>query len=304
MDCSVFQYIGIFTSLYFIVKIVLKVIEGSRLYIFSTYPNFSKYGKWSVVTGSTDGIGKETAIQLASRGQNIVLISRSEEKLRNVANEIESKHNVQTKCLTIDFSDDEEIYNKIADFLQGLDVGTLVNNVGIAQEISCFHEHPNLSKFLRDIIRLNVISVIKMTQVVLPGMVKRKRGLVLNLSSFAAVKPVKNYAMYSATKTFVDYFAQALSYEYESKGITIQSCMPGTVLTNITKKYGEFQKMPSPETYCKSWLATIGKARWTHGYWKHAIDGWIWSQLSTDLTQTIGEARMNRAMELEKKKLN
>ncbi|CAK8678144.1 unnamed protein product [Clavelina lepadiformis] len=78
--------------------------------------------------------------------------------------------------------------------------------------------------------------------------------------------------MYSATKTFVDCFAQALSYEYESKGITIQSCMPGTVLTNITKKYGEFQKMPSPETYCKSWLATIGKARWTHGYWKHAID--------------------------------
>ncbi|CAK8678130.1 unnamed protein product [Clavelina lepadiformis] len=93
-----------------------------------------------------------------------------------------------------------------------------------------------------------------MTQVVLPAMVKRKRGLVLNLSSFAAVKPVKNYAMYSATKKFVDYFAQALSYEYESKGITIQ--------------------------------------------------GWIWSQLSTDLTQTIGEARMDRAMELEKKKLN
>ncbi|XP_076799832.1 very-long-chain 3-oxoacyl-CoA reductase-like [Clavelina lepadiformis] len=76
MDCSVFQYIGIFTSLYFIVTIVLTIIEGS------------------LVTGATDGIGKETAIQLASRGQNIVLISRSEEKLRNVANEIESKHNV------------------------------------------------------------------------------------------------------------------------------------------------------------------------------------------------------------------
>ncbi|XP_076800014.1 very-long-chain 3-oxoacyl-CoA reductase-like [Clavelina lepadiformis] len=304
MDCSVFQCIGIFTSLYFIVKIVLKIIEGSRLYIFSTYPNFSKYGKWSVVTGSTDGIGKETAIQLASRGQNIVLISRNEEKLRNVAIEIESKHNVQTKCLTIDFSDDEEIYDKIANFLQGLDVGTLVNNVGISQEIACFHEYPNLSKFLGDIIRLNVISVIKMTQVVLPGMVKRKRGLVLNLSSLMAVKPVKKYAMYSATKKFVDYFAQALSYEYESKGITIQSCMPGTVLTNITKNYEELQKMPSPETYCKSWLATIGKARWTHGYWKHAIEGWIFSQIPTDLTQTIGEGRMDRIMELEKKKLN
>ncbi|XP_076800026.1 very-long-chain 3-oxoacyl-CoA reductase-like isoform X2 [Clavelina lepadiformis] len=104
---------------------------------------------------------EKTSIQLVSRGQNIVLISRNEEKLRNVANEIESKHNVQTKCLTIDFSDDEEIYNKIADFLQGLDIGTLANNVGIAHEISCFHEHPNLSKFFRDIIRLSVISVIK-----------------------------------------------------------------------------------------------------------------------------------------------
>ncbi|XP_076800011.1 very-long-chain 3-oxoacyl-CoA reductase-like [Clavelina lepadiformis] len=304
MDCSVFQYIGIFTSLYFIVKIVLKIIEGSRLYIFSTYPDFSKFGKWSVVTGSTDGIGKATAFQLASYGQNIVLISRNEEKLRNVANEIESKHNVQTKCLTIDFSDDEEIYDKIADFLQGLDIGTLVNNVGIAQEISCFHEHPNLTNLIRHIIRINIMSVVKMTQVVLPGMVRRKRGLILNVASMAAVRPIQIMTMYSATKTFINFFSQGLSYEYESKGITIQSCMPGTVRSNMTEKFSEVQKMPTAEQYCKSWLATVGKARWTHGYWKHAIEAFIMRQLPSNLFHKMVGSSLKSALKAANEKKN
>ncbi|CAK8678154.1 unnamed protein product [Clavelina lepadiformis] len=201
--------------------VYLLLVEGGRLYIFSTYPDFSKYGKWSVVTGSSTGLGKATALQLASRGQNIVLMSNEEEELRKVASEIESKHNVQTKCLTIDFSHDEEIYDEIADFLQGLDIGTLVNNVGIAQGLYRFLDIPNLSTFIRNIIRINAVSVVKMTQIVLPGMVERKRGLILNLSSMAAVKPVSHIIMYCATKTFVNYFSQGLSYEYESKGIKV-----------------------------------------------------------------------------------
>ena len=63
----------------------------------------------------------------------------------------------------------------------------------------------------------------QMTQVVLPGMVRRKRGLILNVASMAAVRPIQIMTMYSATKTFINFFSQGLSYEYESKGITIQA---------------------------------------------------------------------------------
>ncbi|XP_076801607.1 very-long-chain 3-oxoacyl-CoA reductase-like [Clavelina lepadiformis] len=279
MDCSIFQYIGILTFSYFIVKLVLKLREGFRLYFFSTYPDFSQYGKWSVVTGPTSGIGKATAFQLASRGQNIVLISRNQEKLKTVASEIERKYNVQTKWLAIDFSLDEEIYDQITDFLQGLDIGTLVNNVGIGHKLGKFLDIPNLSTLIRNIIRVNVISAVKMTQIVLPGMVERKRGLILNVSSISAVKPTSYLLMYSATKTFLNFFSQGLSYEYESKGITIQSCMPSLVQSNLTEYLPRYKKMISAEDYCKSWLATVDKTRWTHGYLTHAFQARIYLHL-------------------------
>ncbi|XP_071511313.1 inactive hydroxysteroid dehydrogenase-like protein 1 [Diadema antillarum] len=83
-----------------------------------------------VVTGSTDGIGKAYAMELAQYGVNIVLISRSSERLKKVASEIESLYNVQTKVVKADFSQGAEIYPDIAAHLDGIEVGILVNNVG------------------------------------------------------------------------------------------------------------------------------------------------------------------------------
>ncbi|CAK8690237.1 unnamed protein product [Clavelina lepadiformis] len=302
MDGKVLQWVGAGTSFYFLLKLVTRVIDGSRLYFLSRFPDFSKYGKWSVVTGSTDGIGKAAAFQLASRGQNIVLISRTEEKLRKVAEEIEAKYNVKTKYLKIDFSHSEEIYKEIAHFLAGLDIGTLINNVGVDQQIGSFHEHPDLSALIQNMTRVNVTSVTKMTQIVLPGMVERKRGLIINVSSLAAVKPVKYISLYGATKAFVNHFSQALSYEYESKGITIQSCMPSFVATNFTSHLPVSKIiMTSPTNFSKSWLATVDKARWTHGYVTHAIHGWALRLLPLGLIQALLGAWMEWIMDAQRK---
>ncbi|CAK8678131.1 unnamed protein product [Clavelina lepadiformis] len=285
----VFQWIGIATTTYLVIKLVYYLAQGAYLYFFRTYQDFNKYGKWSVITGATDGIGKETAFQLASRGQNIALISRNTERLKNVAKEIESKHNVQTKCLTIDFSDDEEIYDKIADFLQGLDIGTLVNNVGTDQELVRFLEQSNLSLTIRNLVRVDALSILKMTQIVLPGMVKRKRGLILNLSGMPIPFPIRKLASTTPIKSFVDLFSRALSYEYESEGITIQSCRPGAVATKTAQPYGDLEKMISTKDYCTSWLATVDKARWTHGHWQHAVEAWVWHKIPTALIQKLAD---------------
>lgn len=79
----------------------------------------------SVITGSTDGIGRQYAIQLAARGVNIVLISRTVEKLMAVANEIEQKHQVKTKWIAADFSQGRPIYDKLRRELDGIPVGIL-----------------------------------------------------------------------------------------------------------------------------------------------------------------------------------
>ncbi|XP_076800016.1 very-long-chain 3-oxoacyl-CoA reductase-like isoform X1 [Clavelina lepadiformis] len=303
----VFQWIGIATTTYLAIKLVYYLAQGAYLYFFRTYPDFNKYGKWSVITGATDGIGKETAFQLASRGQNIALISRNRERLKNVAKKIESEHNVQTKCLAIDFSGDEEIYNKIADFLQGLDIGTLVNNVGTDQELVRFLEQSNLSLIIRNLVRVHIMSILKMTQIVLPGMVERKRGLILNLSAFTILHPIGKFAITNATKSFINLFSQALSYEYESEGITIQSCRPGAVGTKLSQQFGDLEKMTSPKDYCASWLATVDKARWTHGHWQHAVEAWVWEKIPTGLVQKLAdyfymEPGAKIMKELEKKK--
>ncbi|CAK8684925.1 very-long-chain 3-oxoacyl-CoA reductase-like [Clavelina lepadiformis] len=303
----VFQWIGIATITYLVIKLVYYLAQGAYLYFFRTYPDFNKYGKWSVITGATDGIGKETAFQLASRGQNIALISRNTERLKNVAKAIESNHNVQTKCLTMDFSGDEEIYDKIADFLQGLDIGTLINNVGTDQEIGRFLEQSNLSLIIRNLVRVNIMPVLKMTQIVLPGMVKRKRGLILNLSAFTILHPIGKYAIMNATKSFVDLFSRALSYEYESEGITIQSCLPGAVGTKAAQHVGDIEKMTSPKEYCTSWLATVDKTRRTHGHWQHAVESWVWVKIPTGLVQKLAnyfyfEPGVKATQDSEKKK--
>ncbi|MBZ3876230.1 Very-long-chain 3-oxoacyl-CoA reductase [Sciurus carolinensis] len=167
-------------------------------------------GEWAVVTGSTDGIGKSYAEEVANRGMKVVLISRSQDKLNQVSSEIKEKFKVETRTIAVDFTS-EDIYDKIKTGLAGLEIGILVNNVGMSYEYpEYFLEIPDLDN---------------MTRLVLPGMVERSKGAILNISSASGMFPVPLLTIYSATKAFVDFFSQCLHEEYRSKGIFVQARM-------------------------------------------------------------------------------
>ncbi|XP_029473572.1 testosterone 17-beta-dehydrogenase 3 isoform X2 [Rhinatrema bivittatum] len=164
---------------------------------------FRSMGEWAVVTGAGDGIGKAYALELAKRGLNIVMISRTLEKMQKVAFEIEKTTGRQVKTIQADFTKDD-IYENIEDNIKGLEIGILVNNVGMLP-------WPNPCRFLsipdndKSVINCNITSATKMTRMVLKQMEQRRKGLILNISSGVGILPSPLYALYSASKVVSPY---------------------------------------------------------------------------------------------------
>lgn len=165
--------------------------------------NLKKYGSWALVTGPTDGIGKSFAFQLARKGLNLVLVGRNPEKLKDVSDAIVAKYgSVHIKSVVVDFSGDlSEGIKRITEAIEGLDVGVLINNVGVSYPYGRFF-HEVDEELLNNLIKVNVEGTTKVTHAVLPGMLKRKRGAIVNIGSGAAIVIPSDplYTVYAATK--------------------------------------------------------------------------------------------------------
>ncbi|XP_063800312.1 inactive hydroxysteroid dehydrogenase-like protein 1 [Pseudophryne corroboree] len=242
--------------------------------ILSRTDHLTQYGEWAVVTGATDGIGKAYAEELASHGVNIILVSRNIEKLQKVSEAITRSYGVKTRFIVADFSWGREVYPAIKEGLRDVDVGILVNNAGVAYEYpQLFNEVPEDK--LWEIINVNIAAAVMMVHIVLPGMVKRKRGAIINVSSASCYKPLPLLTTYAASKSFLDYFSQTLHYEYSSNGIFIQSVIPFFVVSNMTNFSSLLQSksllVPSAKDYAHQAVRTIGVCRRTAGHWSHSI---------------------------------
>ncbi|XP_071975096.1 very-long-chain 3-oxoacyl-CoA reductase isoform X1 [Engystomops pustulosus] len=276
-----FWYLGVVAASWWGVRAAWRLLSGFRVWVLGSGAQVGpRTGKWAVVTGATDGIGKAYAEELARRGMCIVLISRTQEKLDEVAQAIREKFKVETKVIAADFGKPAEIYDRIEAGLKGLEIGVLVNNVGISYEYpEYFLDIPDLDKTLDKLIDINITSVCKMTRLVLPGMLERSKGVILNISSASGMYPVPLLTVYSATKAFVDFFSRGLHAEYKSRGVTVQSVLPFFVATKLSKVRKPTWDKPSPEAYVRSALNTVGLQTRTNGYLPHALMGWVTGSL-------------------------
>ena len=178
-----------------------------------------------LITGASSGIGLELARVFASRGANIVITARNQIQLERVAAELRTAYGVAVSVLPCDLGKAgaaEELMNRIEQ--QSLQIDVLVNNAGFG--LYGHFKDTNLAKEL-EMIQLNITSLTVLTKLVLPGMVSRRYGRILNVASTAAFQAGPLMAVYYATKAYVLHFSEAIANELEGTGVTVTALCPG-----------------------------------------------------------------------------
>lgn len=187
-----------------------------------------------LVTGASGGIGEELAKLFASKGNDLVLVARSGDKLARLAESLGSAHQVRVETLTLDLATAASA-GQLRSFLESkkLEIEILVNNAGYGT-FGPFAES-DLDDELGQI-QLNVTTLTQLTRILLPGMLKRGKGRILNVASTAAFQPGPFMAVYYATKAYVLSFSEALANELKGTGVTVTCLCPGPTKTGFNAR--------------------------------------------------------------------
>ncbi|GAB5513829.1 SDR family NAD(P)-dependent oxidoreductase [Rhodopirellula baltica] len=190
----------------------------------------------ALITGASSGIGRELAIHFANGGNDVVLVARSEDKLRELATEIESQSGRSATVITSDLSRIESVDQLCNELTQrSITINTLVNNAGFGalgkfSELSADRQ--------TDMVMVNVVALTRLTRQLLPSMVQQNHGGILNVGSIAAYQAGPNMAVYYATKAYVLSFTEALREELSGTKLHVTCLAPGPTETGFGEDSG------------------------------------------------------------------
>jgi len=250
-------------------------------------------------------------VQLAAKGYNIVLISRTQSKLDALAKEIESKYSsVKAKTLAMDFAQSKDSdFSSIKSLTSDIEVSILINNVGLSHSIPVpFIQTPEQE--MKDIININCMGTLRVTQIIAPGMVQRKHGLILNMASFGGILPTPLLATYSGSKAFLQHWSTALGSELKPHGVHVQCVQSYLVTSAMSKIKRPSATIPTPKKFVKAALGKIGRSGGAQGIaytstpvWSHGLMHWALlaitgtsNSIVVDQNKTMHEAIRKRAL--------
>ena len=189
----------------------------------------------AVITGASSGIGAEFARQLAATHQALWLVGRREEKLKQLAAELQKKHDVDPVVMIMDLSD-PAVIDELAEKIRNQPgLSFLVNNAGYAED-GIFHKMD--WKKHDDIMHVHVQATLKLSYAALHVMAANGNGSIINVSSVAAFVPTPTSPLYGPTKAFIRSLSESLAITYEDNGIRVQALCPGYTITDFHEKIG------------------------------------------------------------------
>jgi hypothetical protein len=190
----------------------------------------------AVVTGASSGIGEEIAAQLAARGYDLALVARRDDRLRLLVDRLRSQHGADCLVLVADLASREERDRVAARLSQdGARLEILVNNAGFGTH--GFFRETDLEREL-EMIEVNCAAPVHLAKLLLPAMLERRRGFILNVGSVAAFTPGPVMALYYASKAFLLSFSEALWEECRGTGVHVTAVCPGPVRTEFQRQAG------------------------------------------------------------------
>src|SRR5690606_35591644 len=195
-------------------------------------------GKYAVITGSSQGLGKSFAYELAKNGWNLILISLPDENLQHMSKRLNSLFGIRAFYYETDLTIKDNVM-AVCNWINGnFDIQMLINNAGIGgtkrfDEVS--------SAYIEKIIQLNVLATTLLTHQLLPNLKRQEKSYVLNVSSLAAFSPIAYKTVYPASKAFIHSFSRGLYQELKDTSVFVSVVNPGPMRTNpdTTKRINE-----------------------------------------------------------------
>jgi short-subunit dehydrogenase len=196
----------------------------------------------ALVTGASQGIGAVYADRLAKRGYDLLLVARTEDRLKALSARLTGETGVSVKLRPADLGNDADLAKVEATLRDDPSVVMLVNNAGTASIAPLLNADP---KKMQDIIDLNVTALTRLTYAAAPAFVARGAGTIINIASVVGISPETLNGVYGASKAYVIALGHSLQHELAAKGVRIQTVVPGATATEIWAKAGRpYENLP------------------------------------------------------------
>ena len=191
--------------------------------------------KRAVITGATSGIGKAYAYALAEKGYDLILTGRRRDVIEHVAQQIGEAFLVEAEIVIVELSDGKELDSLVEKIKDAGPIEVLVNNAGFTSK-GLYHVQ-NITE-QENMVRVHAIAMMKLTHAVLPGMLERRSGTIINVASIQAVTPISLSTTYSSVKAFMRTFSICVHSEVKDFGVKVQCVLPGFTRTDLGRYIG------------------------------------------------------------------
>ncbi len=196
----------------------------------------------ALITGATSGIGKAFAERFARLGYNLIITGRRAGEIRKVASALKKAHGVEVRPIIAEFARERDLLKVIEAARGRTDIEVLVNNAGFGARDGFLEG--DIAEGLA-MMQVHVLAPVRLMKTVLPPMIKRRKGTIINVASMAAFLPLPGSGLYSATKSFLNSFSESMHMTVAQNGVRVQSLCPGFTHTDFHNKLGMKGRQPN-----------------------------------------------------------